>query len=152
MPSATFFIVAVALGAVVLLAVVWAYVRGETNGVTALSITLSVLGFALVGSRLWASIVVKTDTVELSLLRECQQQAVQSADETANLLEVVKDQAPPPKAAQLQPIVEQARQSVEQLRVPEASQPPEEHVRRLREAVGTLSDAVRTATRTLKNQ
>lgn len=150
MLSPIFFIVGVTLGAALLLAVVWRYLRGPSDATT-VSITLAVLGFALVGSPLWANIVVKSNTVELSLLRDCQQQAAQSADETAKLLDVVREQAPPAKAEQLQPLVNQAHRSVEQLKLPE-TQAPEEHAKRLREAVGMLSEAVRAATSAMKNQ
>ena len=150
MLSPVFFIAAVVLGSAVLLAVVWRYLRGPSDATT-ISLTLAVLGFALVGSPLWASIVIKSNSVELSLLRDCQQQAAQSADQTAKLLDVVREQAPPATAAQLQPLVDQAHQSVAQLKLPE-TQAPEEHAKRLKEAVSTLNEAVRAATRTMQNR
>src|SRR5947199_2587805 len=124
--NAAFFVVAVLIGTVLLLAVVATYVRG-TDRPTSVSLVLAMLGFVLVGSPLWASIVVKGSGVEISVYRQCQEDAAKSAEQTAQLLATVQAQAPPEKARELAPLVEQAQRSVLELRQPAV--PPNEHAR-----------------------
>ena len=137
-----FFVVAVALGTILLIAIVWTYVRG-TDRPTPVSLMLAILGFVLVGSPLWASIVIKGSGVEISVYKQCQEEAAKSAEQTAQLLATVQAQAPPEKARELAPLVEQAQRSVLQLQQP--SVPPKEHARILSNTVRDLETATKAA-------
>ncbi len=89
MSGTLFFAAAVAAGLLLLGAVAYSYVRprpGQRASVTSL---LGILGFALVASPNWTSISIKSDGLELSLIRELQarQLAILSelrADENAD--------------------------------------------------------------------
>ena len=142
MANTGFFFVAVVLGAILLLAIVGTYLRG-TERPTAVSLMLAVLGFVLVGSPLWASIVIKGSGVEISVYKQCQEEAAKSAEQTAELLATVQAQAPPEKARELAPLVEQAQRSVLQLQQP--SVPPKEHARILSNTVRDLETATKAA-------
>ncbi len=140
--NTAFFVVAVVLGIILLLAIVTIYVRG-TDRPTSVSLMLAVLGFVLVGSPLWASIVIKGSSVEISVYKQCQEEAAKSAEQTAELLATVQAQAPPEKARELAPLVEQAQRSVLELRRPAV--PPKEHARILTNAVRDLETATKAA-------
>jgi len=142
MANTAFFVIAVGLGTILLLAIVWTYLSG-TQRPASVSLMLALLGFVLVGSPLWASIVVKSGTVEISVYRQCQEEAAKSAEQTAQLLATVQAQAPPEKARELAPLVEQAQRSVLQLQQP--SVPPKEHARILTNTVRDLETATKAA-------
>src|SRR5437879_3580290 len=141
MANTAFFFVAVVLGAILLLAIVGTYVRG-TDRPTSVSLMLAVLCVVRVGSPLWASIVIKGSGVEISVYRQCQEDAAKSAEQTAQLLATVQAQAPPEKARELAPLVEQAQRSVLQLQQPVS---PKEHAQILTNTVRDLETATKAA-------
>jgi len=106
-------VTAVAIGAVVLGAVVWRYVRFTDQKNTTLSVTLGLIGFILVSSPLWASIVVKGPQWEVSLLRE---QSTKQAEQYLGLLEAYQKALPEPQAQEVSPAVSRLRSSLEELK------------------------------------
>lgn len=93
MSGTLFFAAAVAAGLLLLGAVAYSYLRpqpGQRSSVTSL---LGILGFALVASPNWTSISIKSEGLELSLIRELQ------ARQLAILSELRSPDAPAADAA-----------------------------------------------------
>lgn len=127
MEQTIYTIIAVIIGIIVMGAVVWRYLSptGQIN--TVLSTTLALLGFVLISSPLWSSIVVKGPQWELSLLKE---QSTKQAEEYLALLEAYQETLPPAKVKEVSPKVTQLRISIENLR---KAQNKKEELKRLQE-------------------
>jgi hypothetical protein len=92
--------------------VLWNYLRHIAQQAIVLSTTLSLIGFVLVSSPLWGSIIVKGPQWEISLLK---QQAAAQAENNLKLVEAYQRRLPPQQAAQIAPTVDQLRASVQRL-------------------------------------
>lgn len=103
---------AVGIGSIVLGSVLWNYLRQIAQQAVVLSTTLSLVGFILVSSPLWGSIIVKGPQWEISLLR---QQAAAQAESNLKLVEAYQRRLPPQQATQIAPTVDQLRASVQRL-------------------------------------
>jgi hypothetical protein len=137
-----FFVTAVTLGAALLLVVAWTHLHGGT-GSAATSAMLGLLGFALVGSPLWASIIVKGEGFEISVLRECEKQA----EKTAELLANFQQRVPAPQAQEIAPVVQDAQQSLERLK----QAPPDARAERLSQVLRKLNLATDVAARAARS-
>ncbi len=97
--------IAVGIGALLIFAVVINFLRHNTQSKQSLSVVLTLIGFAFVGSPLWAKIVIKTDDFELSLLRDENKQLIaQQESQITNytsLLSAYQKNLPPAKAEKL---------------------------------------------------
>lgn len=72
MDASLFFAAAVLAGFVLIALVVYSYVRPQPEHRPSVTALLGLLGFALVASPNWTSISIKSEGLELSLLREMQ--------------------------------------------------------------------------------
>ena len=112
MTNIGFLIAAVVLGALVLAAVLWNFVRPGTQQNVILATTLSLIGFTLVSSPLWASIAIKGPQWEISLLRQQSEVQIQSYIE---LLDAYQKVLSPDKASIISPAVQSFKSSVKEL-------------------------------------
>ena len=101
-----FLIFVVIAGGIILAAVLWRYLRATSQREGILSTTLVLVGFTLVSTPLWGSIVVKGPQWELSLLRE---KSENLAKEYVTLFEKYQNAVPQPEAIQLSPKVAELR-------------------------------------------
>ena len=95
MVESTFFVFACVVGTSLLASVLWRFLRTTAHEATVLSTTLSLLGFILVSSPLWGSIVVKGPQWEISLLRNT---VKSQAESNAQILSSLSRDLPPEKA------------------------------------------------------
>ncbi len=93
MSGTLFFGAAVAAGLLLLGAVVYSYLQPQPGQRTSVTSLLGILGFALVASPNWTSISIKSEGLELSLIRELQ------ARQLAILSEIRSDDAAAAPAA-----------------------------------------------------
>ena len=107
------FVAAVSIGSIVLGSVLWNYLRQLAQQSLVLSTTLSLIGFTLVSSPLWGSIVVKGPQWEVTLLKK---QTVDQAQSILDLAEAYQKRLPPQQATQIAPTVNELRASVQDLK------------------------------------
>lgn len=113
MEQTGFLISVVGIGSVVLGSVVCRYLRLAGQRDTILSTTLGLIGFVLVSSPLWTSIVVKGPQWEVSLLRE---QSTKQVEQYLALLEAYQKALPAAQAQEMSPEVTQVKSAVEELK------------------------------------
>ncbi|MCP5076661.1 MAG: hypothetical protein GY951_01180 [Psychromonas sp.] len=110
MHQTEFLIVAVIVGAAVLGTVLWRYIRQTSQGELALSTTLVLVGFILISTPLWTSIVVKGSAWEISLLNK---RSVNQAENYLSLAEAYAKAVPKAQAEKISPAVSELRGALE---------------------------------------
>jgi hypothetical protein len=122
------------ISVVVIGSVVWRYLRVTVQRDPLLSTTLTLIGFVLVSSPIWTSIVVKGPQWELSLLRE---QSTKQAEQYLALLEAYQKALPAAQAREISPAVGQVRNSVGELR---KARDKEEQLKKLQEVAKSATE------------
>jgi hypothetical protein len=133
MTETWFFAVAVVIGAIVLAAVLWIFIRATVERSVVLSTTLTLVGFALVSTPLWGSIAIKGPQWEITLLRQTSEKQLETILE---LLQALQKSLPPDKAAQISPEVNRVQQSVNDLQRLDEER---ERVNKIQEAVNAIA-------------
>lgn len=144
MTETWFFAVAVAIGAVVLAAVLWIFIRATVQRSVVLSTTLTLVGFVLVSTPLWRSIAIKGPQWEITLLKQTSETQLQN---NLELLQTLKKSLPPDKAAQIAPEVNRVQQSVNDIQNTEGEK---ERAKKVQEAVSAMSKLTATITTIMK--
>ena len=133
-----FLISAVVLGALVLAAVLWNFIRPGMQQSVILSTTLSLIGFTLVSSPLWASIAIKGPQWEISLLRQQTEVQIQNYQE---LLDAYQRVLPPDKASTISPTVQGFKSSVKEL---ETETIDEERIKKMNDILKEIQQTTST--------
>lgn len=136
MEQTGYLISAVTIGGIILGAVVFRYLRLTEHKDPLLSTTLVLIGFILVSSPLWASIVVKGPQWEVSLLKK---QSTKQAENYLALLEAYQKALPPIKAQEVSPDITQFRISIENLK---KAQNKKEELKKLQEIAEQSAEIV----------
>jgi hypothetical protein len=95
--SSAFFAAAVGAGFVLIGLVVYSYVRPQPEHRPSVTALLGLLGFVLIASPNWTSISIRSENLELSLLREMQARQLQALAELQGGARAEPAAAPPPR-------------------------------------------------------
>lgn len=120
--STAFFGFAVGAGFVLIGLVVYSYVRPQPEHRPSVTALLGLLGFALVASPNWAAISIRSDGLELSLLREMQARQLQALTDLQT--RVASPAAPAPPAAEAVPAPDPAAEAPAPPRAPQPGVAP----------------------------
>ena len=110
------FVVSVTIGSIVLGSVLWNYLRQFAQQSVVLSTSLSLIGFVLISSPLWGTIVMKGPQWEVTLLEK---RSETQAQKYLELVEAYQKLLSPQKAAQIAPTVNDLRASVQEKKIDE---------------------------------
>lgn len=143
MTETWFFATAVVIGAIVLAAVLWIFIRATVERNTGLLTILTLVGFVLVLTPFWASIAItciqcfEGPQGEITLLKRTAETQLRT---NVELLQALTKSLAPDKAAQIAPEVNRVEQSVVDLKKTDEGK----RVKKIQETVNAISKITET--------
>ena len=128
-----FFIIAVAVGALIIFAILINYIRNIPIKNAAVTVTLILIGFLLISSPLWANITMKSQNFEVKLLRDI---STKQFSNYIKLAEVAEKSLNADAASELRSKIDELEVLLEELKKPSEAKLTKGEIQILKDALG----------------